>query len=169
MSAALILAILSFGISATLAAIKIWEAFLAKSRFSVDFQWFDDISAIELRLSITVANIGHRPDSIRAIHVCAEDGEIAFPPGFDAYLPVLLQPAEISPRFNMEVRTDVAWDPHTSMFAGTATLVTVNSVGRTESFPIPNPVDIGVLGAEEPPPPATSNRSEETQSAPPPT
>ncbi len=152
-SAALVLAILSLGASATLAAIKIWETFLSRSRFFVDFQWFDDISDIELRLAFTVANVGHRPDSIRVIQVRAEDGEIAFPPGFDAHFPVLLQPAEISGRFNVTVRTDVAWDPHASMFAGTANLVVVNSVGRNEVFPIPNPYHVGILGSDEPPPP----------------
>lgn len=152
-SAALVLAILSLGLSATLVVIKVWETFLSKSRFFVDFRWFDDVSDIELRLAFTVANVGHRPDSIRIIQVRAEDGEVAFPPGLDVYLPVLLQPAEISPQFNITVRTDIAWEPHNSMFIGNANLVIVNSVGRTEVFSIPNPYDIGILGSDEPPQP----------------
>jgi hypothetical protein len=152
-AAALVLAILSLGISATLAAIKVWETFLSRSRFFADFQWFDDVSDTELRLSFTVANIGHRPDSIRLVHVRAEDGEVAFPPEVETQFPILLQPAEISARFDILVRTDVAWDPATSMFVGTADLVVVNSVGREDRFPIPNPYDVGMLGADEPPPP----------------
>jgi hypothetical protein len=38
-SAALVIALVSLGISLLLAGIKVWETFLAASRFFADFQW----------------------------------------------------------------------------------------------------------------------------------
>jgi hypothetical protein len=73
-------------------------------------------------------------------------------PELNHRLPVLLQPGELSPRFSELVRTDVAWDPHNSMFVGTAILEVLNSVGRLETFAIPNPYDTDVRGPAAPPP-----------------
>jgi hypothetical protein len=147
---ALVLAVLSFGLSATLAVIKVWETFVARSKFSPNFEWFDDESDTELRLGFTIANIGRKPDSIRSFVVRIEDGEISVPP-CSARLPILLQPGEISPRFDEAVGTDLEWEPHISMFHGKAELLVFNSVGRVETFPIPNPYDIGILGSDLPP------------------
>jgi hypothetical protein len=57
---ALVLAALSFALSLGLAGVKVWETVLSRSRFAVDFQWFDDASDYELRLTFTIANVGHR-------------------------------------------------------------------------------------------------------------
>jgi hypothetical protein len=151
--AALILATLGFVISATLAGIKIWETFVARSRFLVNFRWYDDeASDVELSMTFTIANIGYQPDSIRELQVEAEDGELSLPP-CNQFLPLLLQPGEISPRFTELVRTDTDWDPHNSLFGGRANLRVLNAVGRSTSFPIPGPYDAGIFGPDHPPPP----------------
>jgi hypothetical protein len=89
--ATLLIAALGLVISVTLAGVKIWETFLSRSRFDVVCDWFD-ASETELELQFTVANTGHRPDSLRAIAVVGEDGESYRSVQITQMLPVLLQP-----------------------------------------------------------------------------
>lgn len=148
---ALIIAILGFCTSATLAGIKVWEAFIAKSRFQATFHWYDDEqSDTELTVVFTIANTGYRADSIREFLFEAEDGELSLPPSNRA-LPLLLQPGELSQRFEERIVVNSDWDPHSSLWAGTASLIVVNSVGKRQAFPVPNAYDAGILGPADPP------------------
>ncbi len=148
---ALVIAILGFGISATLAGVKVWETFLSQSDFHVVFDWVD-LTEIELQLRFTVSNNGHRPDSVRVIDLMdTQTGEPYRSQLILDKLLVLLQPAEISPVFELPIRTDVAREPDEAIFAGRAQLIVVNSTGRSQEFAIPNPYDHqpGVYGLVE--------------------
>jgi hypothetical protein len=152
--ATLVIAALGLVISVTLAGVKIWETFLSPSRFDVVCDWFD-ASEIELELQFTVANTGHRPNSIRAIAVVSEDGESYRSAQITQMLPVLLQPGEVSPRFVIVVRTDVAYYPGTSLFVGKGSLVITDSRGQNHAFPVENPYNgpgVYAFDAEAPPP-----------------
>lgn len=149
------LAVLAFLVSATLAAVKLWETFWARARFVFDCLWLDEGSDHHLTLQFTIANVGHRPDGIRAITVRTPHSQDTIPNSVAGHLPILLHPRQISPVFRIDVRTDVAYDPDTYIFIGEAALAATNSAGGIALFPIPNPYsdDVHVYELETPPPP----------------
>ena len=155
MSGTLIVAILGFAISLGLAAIKVWETFLAKPRLDVSFVWFDALSYL-LELHITVGNLGYRPDSVRSITLVAENGMRYYDRDVAALLPVLLQPGEVA-QFAVKVRTDDASYPATSLFVGKGKVRITDARGRVKELDVPGTYDVPrdeILAASEllPPP-----------------
>jgi hypothetical protein len=152
--ATLLIAGIGLAISVTLASVRIWETFLSRSKFDLACDWLD-ASETDLELQFTIANVGYRPDSIRAIEAVSEDGQSYRSAQITQRLPVRLRPGEVSPRFVMVVRTDVAHDPSTSLFVGKGRLVITDSLGRTHQLAVPGAYDgPGIYALEpEPPPP----------------
>jgi hypothetical protein len=133
-TSALVLAIIGLGISGTLALIKIWEAFLSQAKLDVEFDWIEQPKEFELR--VTVANLGHRKDGIRALSIVAagnpfQRNEIR------ALLPSPLNPRELA-SFTWTVdRDDVDEEPRLSMKNGDAELSVIDIRKRELRFKIP--------------------------------
>lgn len=153
MSPTFAIATAGLAISAGLAALKIWETFIARSRFHVMADWYD-ASDYELELQFTVANIGYRPDSVRSIAFVNEGAEALRNAQIAESLPMLLKPGAVSPLFKVGVRTDIANDPGTSLFVGKGRIRLVDARGRIHDFPVRNPYDgEGIYGEEDDLPP----------------
>ncbi|MBA3430327.1 MAG: hypothetical protein H0U16_02445 [Actinobacteria bacterium] len=99
--ATLVVAVLALITSTTLAAIRIWETFLRRSKWDVHVDWIEH--AGPPILTFTIANIGSRKYGVREIRFGASDtpAKEGWTPvkAVRARLPLLLEEGEISEAF----------------------------------------------------------------------
>lgn len=132
-TSAFVLAIVGLVISGTLALIKIWETFLSQAKLDVEFDWIEQPKEFELR--VTVANLGHRKDGIRALSIVAADNVFQRNEIRDL-LPSPLNPRELA-SFTWMVDRDDDDEPRLSMKNGDAELSVIDIRKRELRFKIP--------------------------------
>ena len=96
---------------------------------------------------------GHRADSVRSIAFDTPGTSGYQSDAFMGRLPLRLDAGEISKTFALSVRTDEAYEPDTSIFAGEAKLVVTDGRGGKRIFRIPNPHNVRVHSRVPSPPP----------------
>ncbi len=144
-SATFVMAAIALGISGILAAVKIWETFLSRSRFYVNCDWYEAKGTAPPLLHFTVANVGWRKDSIREIRLATADSldDMGYLVRSDIMdkLPAALDVGEISEPFELHPPSVGGNEFQTALREGRVTkLIVVNSREQISTFPIP-PID----------------------------
>lgn len=139
--ATFVIAAVALGTSLTLAAIRVWEAFLRRSKWKVRFDWIQSATD-PATLRFTVANVGTRKYGIREIRFGTD--ETPETQGWTRRhaimdkLPLLLDEGEISPAFDLETGPTwtSAFDTHLAEGRVTRCMV-VDARDRISVHPVP--------------------------------
>lgn len=140
--ATLVVAVSALLVSAILAAIRIWEAFLRRSSWDVHFDWIERPGAPIL--TFTIANVGSRKYGIREIRFGASDTptDEGWTPqdAVRARLPLLLDEGEISEAFHIAINPRLMGEFDVKLREGRITwCVIVDSRRRETCYGVPPP------------------------------